>query len=245
MLEDLIWIVGGGLAMSAIALVGGLTAMLGAPRLERIRIPLVALAAGSMLGGAFFHLLPAGLETVGETWLAWTLVASGFATFFVLEQLLHRRHRKHGLQAEPFTYLILIGDGLHNFLGGLAIASAFLADYRLGITAWLAAALHEVPQEFGDFAVLTHGGWSRRRALLLNLASGLTFLVGALLAWALARGVDTGWLVPFAAGNFLYIGASDLMPEINRQSRRRDDLVPVAWFFAGLALLWLPMLRHG
>lgn len=238
---DLLWIAAGGLLMSAIALVGSVTTLLSTRSLRRLQVPLVALAAGSMLGGAFFHLLPGGLAAMADQKLAWTLVAAGFAVFFVLEQFLHRHHRKHGLRAEPFTYLVLLGDGLHNFLGGVAIASSFLVDPRLGITAWLAAALHEVPQELGDFAVLVQGGWSRRRALLFNLLSGLTFLLGALLTWWMAQGVNTAWLVPFAAGNFLYIGASDLMPEINRQTRSGQDLLPLGCFTAGLAILWVAM----
>ena len=118
-----------------------------------------------------------------------------------------------------------------------------MADIRLGIAAWLAAAAHEVPQELGDFAVLTHGGWSRRNALLFNVVSGSMFLVGGLLAWGLASRVDVGFLVPFAAGNFLYIGASDLVPEVNKAHTVRANLLHFAAFAAGLALLLA--IRHG
>jgi hypothetical protein len=99
---------------------------------------------------------------------------------------------------------------------GLSIAGVFLVDVRLGIAAWLAAAAHEVPQELGDFGVLIHGGWKKRTALLFNLLSGLTFLVGGLVAYAASLQLDVRWLVPLAAGNFLYIGASDLVPEVNK-----------------------------
>lgn len=237
------WILATGLAMSAIALVGSVTLVLRAETLRRLQVPLVALAAGSLLGGAFFHLLPSALAAGPPPEQVWSLVAAGFVVFFLLEQMLHRHHRQHsGAVREPFTYLVLVGDGLHNLLGGMAIASTFLVDVRLGLTAWLAAALHEVPQELGDFAVLVHGGWSKRRALLLNLLSGLTFLVGGVLTYLLSETVDTSLLVPFAAGNFLYIGASDLMPELTRHTRRRDDLTHVLWFGAGLGILWLPLL---
>jgi zinc and cadmium transporter len=105
----------------------------------------------------------------------------GFLIFFGLEQFLHWHHchRAFAECKQPLTYLILIGDGLHNFLGGLSIAGVFIVDIRLGVAAWLAAAAHEVPQELGDFGVLVHGGWKKRTALLFNLLSGLTFLVGA------------------------------------------------------------------
>jgi zinc and cadmium transporter len=123
------WIVTSGFAMSAIALVGSTTLVLSESTLQRIILTLVALVAG-------------------------------FSTFFGLEQVLHWHHCHRAVASckQPLTYLVLIGDGLHNFIGGLAIAGTFLIDIRLGITAWLAAAAHEIPQELGDFGVLIHGG---------------------------------------------------------------------------------------
>jgi len=225
--------------MSAIALVGSITLLMPPERLRRIVIPLVAFAAGSLLGGAFLHMLPAAAEQLGSyTSVAlWTL--GGFATFFALEQFLHWHHC-HRASAEckqPLTYLILVGDGLHNFLGGLAVAGAFITDVRLGITAWLAAAAHEVPQELGDFGVLIHGGYSRNKALLFNLLSGLTFLVGGMLAYAASFEIDVAFLVPFAAGNFIYIAASGLVPEVNKVHGLKTSLVLFGSFIAGIALL--------
>jgi zinc and cadmium transporter len=234
------WIFSGGVLMSAIALVGSVTLLLGEATLNRIIMPLVAFAAGSLLGGAFFHMLPAALEeTPGEASVfLWTLV--GFALFFALEQFLHWHHchRASSDCKQPLTYLILLGDGLHNFLGGLGVAGVFLIDVRLGLAAWLAAAAHEVPQELGDFGVLIHGGWRKATALLLNLLSGLTFLAGGLLAYAAAARVEVGFLVPFAAGNFIYIGASDLVPEVNKHRDLRSNVLHFACFSAGIALLW-------
>ena len=126
---------------------------------------------------------------------------------------------------------------MHNFLGGLAIAGTFLIDIRLGITSWLAAAAHEVPQELGDFGVLVHGGWTKRRALLFNALSGLTFLLGGLLAYGLSFRMDVSWLIPFAAGNFLYIGASDLVPEVNKHDNLKANAVHLVAFVLGLAVL--------
>jgi len=134
---------------------------------------------------------------------------------------------------------------LHNFLGGLAIAGTFLIDVRLGITSWLAAAAHEVPQELGDFGVLIHGGWSKRRALLFNVLSGLTFLLGGLVAYGLSARLDVSWLIPFAAGNFLYIGASDLVPEVNKHCNPRGNAANVVVFMFGLALMLLVKISIG
>lgn len=234
-----LWIVIGGVLMSAIALVGSVTLVLRESTLQKVLLPLVALAAGSMLGGALFHMLPAALVHLSpQNTFAW--VAVGFALLFALEQFLHWHHchRASAQCRRPLTYLVLVGDGLHNFLGGLAIAGVFLVDVRLGIAAWLAAAAHEVTQELGDFAVLIHGGWKKRSALLLNLLSGSTFLVGGLVAYAASMHFDVGWLVPLAAGNFLYIGASDLVPEVNKGHSLGTNIVHFACFLAGLGSLY-------
>ncbi|MGE3273570.1 MAG: ZIP family metal transporter [Vicinamibacterales bacterium] len=241
-MDALGWIVGSGVAMSLIALSGSLTLLLPEASLRKLLLPLVAFAAGSLLGGAFLHLLPAS-EGAGMPLIqASTWVLAGFLVFFVLEQLLHWHHHQdhHGGDAgpAPLTILILIGDGLHNFLGGLAIGAAFVGDISVGITAWLAAAAHEVPQEIGDFAVLVHGGWSKKRALLVNWLSGLTFLVGGLVAWLAASRVEVAWLMPFAAGNFNYIGAADLVPEVNRPGTWRGTIIHFVAFAAGLTLMW-------
>jgi zinc and cadmium transporter len=239
-LSTLGWILAGGILMSAIALVGSATLLLDPQTLERLLKPLVAFAAGSLLGGAFFHMLPAATDgglSVAEASL-WMML--GFALFLALEQFLHWHHC-HRASAEckkPLTYLILLGDGLHNFLGGLGVAGVFLLDVRLGVGAWLAAAAHEVPQELGDFGVLVHGGWKRGQALLLNFASGLTFLVGGIVAYASSSAIDVTVLVPFAAGNFIYIGASDLVPEVNKHRSLSANVASFLSFGAGLLLLW-------
>jgi zinc and cadmium transporter len=119
----------------------------------------------------------------------------------------------------------------------MTIAGTFLVDIRLGITAWLAAAAHEIPQEPGDFGVLVHGGWSKTRALLFNVLSGLTCLIGGLAAYALSGQIDVTWLIPFAAGNFLYIAASDRVPEINRHADPGSNLIHLAAFMPGIVLL--------
>jgi len=234
------WIFAGGVAMSAISLVGSVTLLLSEAALQRILTPLVAFAAGSLLGGAFFHMLPAALRGAPDEAGVFVWVLAGFGVFFALEQFLHWHHceRADSDCKQPLTYLILLGDGLHNFLGGLGIASVFLIDVRLGIAAWLAAAAHEVPQELGDFGVLVHGGWARGRALLLNLISGLAFLVGGLLAWAASTRIEVGFLTPFAAGNFIYIGAADLVPEVNKHRDVVTNLVHLISFVGGIALLW-------
>ena len=238
-MQPLAWIVVGGVLMSAIALVGSVTVVLKERTLERIIKPLVAFAAGSLLGGAFFHMIPTSLDGTAARLSThiWTLI--GFTTFFALEQFLHWHHcsRASSDCKKPLTYLILIGDGLHNFLGGLAIAGTFLIDINVGMSAWLAAVAHEVPQELGDFGVLIHGGWSRGRALFFNVLSGLTFLFGGIIAYFASSRIDVAFLVPFAAGNFIYVGASDLVPEVNKHHDLKTNMIHFASFAAGIGLL--------
>jgi zinc and cadmium transporter len=237
-MSTFLWILLGGVAMTVIALVGSVTLLFAEETQRKLLLPLVAFAAGSLLGGALFHMLPAALDAMPVmTAVGW--LAGGFVLFFVLEQLLHHHHC-HRAAAEcrqPLTYLILLGDGLHNFLGGLSIAAVFLMDVRLGIAAWLAAAAHEIPQELGDFAVLVRGGWTKKRALLVNLASASTFPVGALVSYFVSLEVDLSWLVPLAAGNFLYIGASDLVPEVNKPHTFGNAVVHFFAFLTGLGIL--------
>ncbi|QDV20557.1 Zinc transporter ZupT [Gimesia panareensis] len=235
----LTWIVISGITMSLIALVGGLTLVLKQCTLEKLLLPLVAFAAGSLIGGALFHMIPASVEQMGNTSRTYVWIVVGFLLFLALEQFLHWHH-SHQLQQDskkPLTYLILIADGLHNFIGGLFVAASFLIDVQLGITAWLVAAAHEVPQELGDFAVLVHGGWSKAGALTYNYLSSLTFLAGGLFVYGVSGTINVHFLVPFAAGNFLYIGAADLIPEIKNESDLHQNIIHFIAFAAGLAVL--------
>ncbi|MFN8090941.1 MAG: ZIP family metal transporter [Vicinamibacteria bacterium] len=237
-MSTLAWIVAGGVAMSVISLVGAVTLLLRVETQRRIVRPLVAFAAGSLLGGALLHMIPeAGARHRGTT--PYLAVLAGFALFLAIEQFLHWHHcHRETADCRPaLGYLILVGDGLHNLLGGLAVGAAFVADVRVGITIWLAAAAHEVPQELGDFGVLIHGGWSKGRALAFNLLSSATFLVGGVLAWTASARFDTSWLLGFTAGNFLYIGASDLVPEVNRHRDPWVGVLHFAAFAAGAGLL--------
>ncbi len=228
-----------GLAMSLIALCGGLVLLLGEQRVKRLVLPLVALSSGSLIGGALFHLLPGGVARLGNVPAVYGAVAMGFLTFLVLEHMLywHHCHRPAEAHHKPVGVLLLIGDGVHNFIGGLAIGAAFVADVRLGALAWAAAAMHEIPQELGDFGVLVHSGWSPRLALAANFVSALAFPLGGVVAWASATWIDVSLLLPFAAGNFLYIGAADLIPQFREGHGGRPAFSNVAWWVAGLGIL--------
>jgi zinc and cadmium transporter len=239
-MSPFLWILSSGLVMSAIALVGSLALVIPTEALRRLLRPLVAFAAGTLLGSAFLHMIPGAIEHAGAHTMVFLFVLAGFATFFALEQFLEWRHCDDNYvegAPRPLTWLILLGDGLHNFLDGLAVAGAFLVDIRLGMGAWLATAAHEVPQELGDFAVLVHGGLTRRKALLYNLLSALLFVVGGMMAWLAAARIDVALLLPFAAGNFLYIAASDLVPAVRTSRSWRDNLLHFGALIAGMLLM--------
>ncbi|MFZ9167077.1 ZIP family metal transporter [Vulcanococcus sp.] len=233
-------LLGSGL-MSLIALVGAITLVLPPAWLNRLLLPLIALAAGSLLGGALFHMLPEAWSS-SDPQHAGAWVAAGFAAFLALEEFLlwHHSHRQNTStdSRRPTGVLILLGDGLHNFIGGLGIASTYLINPQAGVAAWLAAVAHEIPQELGDFGVLVHSGWRPRAALSWNVLSALSFPLGSLLAWTLRERIPLAPLVLFAAGNFIYIAASDLVPEIKSGRKLSQSLLCYAWFTAGLLLLW-------
>ncbi len=233
------WILTLGLLMSCIALVGSLTLIFRQETIDRILLPLVAFAAGSLIGGALFHMIPASVHELGNTTALYVWLAFGFVLFLALEQFLnwHHSHSGHAEEVEPRTFLILIADALHNFIGGMFVAASLIVDLRLGFVAWLAAAAHEVPQELGDFAVLVHGGWTKTSALACNFASALTFPLGALVSYAVSDRIDIAFLIPLAAGNFLYIGAADLIPEIKKTHSLKTNALHFCAFVLGMSLL--------
>lgn len=226
--------------MSAIALVGSLTLVLSERTLQRILLPLVALAAGALLGGALFHMLPEAIEALGPGLPVFVAFVGGFVAFYLLEQYLHWHHHHQVSSAhEPVAYLILAADGLHNLIGGLAVGASFTLGVPVGLATWLAAAAHEVPQELGDFGILAHAGFAPRRALLLNFLSAITFPIGAVGAYLLSGLFDVTLLVPFAAGNFVYIAASDLLPKLVEPSTLGRKLENSVALGIGLGLLLL------
>ena len=234
------WITTAGVAMSLLALSGSLTLLLPERWFGRVVPALVALAAGTLIGGALLHMLPEAVAAMGNELPVYLWLVGGFLGFFFLEQFLHWHHchravTEHG----PLGYLILVADGAHNFIGGLAVAGAFIVDIRVGLVTWVAAAAHEIPQELGDFGILIHAGWSKAHALLFNFLSALTFLLGGWVAYALAGRFEVAWLLPFAAGNFIYIAAADLLPELTAYPDAARKALVSGLFVLGLGLLWL------
>ena len=226
--------------VSLISLVGILTFFLKKDLLNKALLVLVALSAGGLLGGAFLHLLPEAVEEAGATLDIFLYLLLGFCLFFVLEQFLRWRH-EHGTvhRVQPFSYMILISDSVHNFIDGLIIAASFIVSFQIGVVTTLAVALHEIPQELGDFGVLIYGGFSRARALAFNYISAATAIVGGVTGYYLSSQLQGSiiYLLPFAAGNFIYIAAADLIPEIKHTTNLKRSVLHFGTFLAGLGLM--------
>ena len=230
-------------------------------RLQSRLIPMmVSFSTGMLLGTAVLNLIPEAFES-GESLhlLTWVMLA-GFVGFFLLEKSFLMRHSHHHegdghahhhghdkREAGPGGWLILVGDSFHNFTDGVLIAAAFLADPMLGWATALAVALHEIPQEVGDYIVLINAGLSRSRALAYNMISSLASVVGGVLAWWLLS--DAKALVPLvvalAASGLIYIALADLVPDLPRQRGRRESAAHGVLMMAGIAVAALSaMLGH-
>jgi zinc and cadmium transporter len=206
--------------VSLLSLVGVFLLTIKGNNLNKLTIFLVSLSAGTLLGDSFLHLIPEAVEKNNGT-ATWLWLLFGIMSFFVLEKVIHWRHCHLPTTEDhphPFGLMNLIGDGLHNFLDGIIIAGSFLVNVNLGVATTIAIIAHEIPQEISDFGVLLHAGYSRLRALLLNLLSASLAIFGAILALIIGGRTEsfTNFIIPFAAGNFIYIATSDLFPELKK-----------------------------
>jgi len=232
------WILFSTFLVSFISLIGVLALSISDKSFKKIVLVLVSLSAGALIGGAFIHLIPEALES--GTWVI-SYVLVGFILFFFIEKVFYWRHCHDGkCDVHTFAYMNLFGEAVHNFIDGLVIAAGFLVSIPLGITTTIAVALHEVPQELGDFGVLIHGGFKKSKALILNFLTALTCIAGGLLGFYLSSlfGGMTLVLVSIAAGGFIYIGASDLIPEIKEETNTKKSLITFIVFVLGVSLMF-------
>jgi zinc and cadmium transporter len=232
------------LIVSSLSLVGAAALLFKTEMSKRQVLYLVSFSVGGLLGGAFFHLVPEAIEINDDVLRVSTWLLVGVFTSYILEMVLKWRHCHIPTSDEhphSFAYINLVGDGIHNMIDGIIIGGAYLTSMSLGVATTIAVCLHEIPQEIGDFGVLLYAGMTRRRALLLNLASALTAVLGVVIALTLSAYVGNlvSLLLPFAAGNFIYIAGSDLVPELQDEKRLSSSLIQLALMVLGLALLYL------
>ncbi|NYZ76376.1 ZIP family metal transporter [Candidatus Micrarchaeota archaeon] len=226
--------------VSLISFVGIITLVLRKKEMDRALIFLVSFSAGSCFGGAFIHLLPEAIEKGGAEVVGFALV--GILVFFVMEKFLFWQHcHKPGCHEHTFAYMNLVGDGMHNFIDGVVIAASYLASTQLGVASTMAIVLHEIPQEIGDFAVLIKGGFKTNKALLVNFLTALTAVLGALVTFFVLPSLKSQLapVLSFAAGGFIYIAGSDLVPELHKEVGTKKSIGVFISLILGVILIWL------
>ncbi len=235
-MDQLILTTASAFLISLIAFVGMIVLFIKEEMLSRVLLVLVAFSAGVLMGCAFLHLLPEAIAEWGIGMTLWVLF--GFILFFFIENVLQWHHCHKVKHVRTFGYMNLIGDAVHNFTDGLIIAASFTSSLHIGVVTTIAIAAHEIPQEIGDFGVLLYSGFKKIKALALNFFVALTVVgggvVGYLLIWIEAF---IPFLLPLAAGGFIYIAASDLIPEIKRAVKGRKQLLTFVVFLLGILLM--------
>jgi zinc and cadmium transporter len=215
---------------------------------------LVSYAIGALLGAAFLEILPEALKLTSSIPMVSGAVLVGILIFFTLEKLLLWRHCHHDHceahePVEPGAHgrsgtMIMVGDTFHNFVDGIIIAAAFLADVNLGIVTALAIIAHEIPQEVGDFMILLHSGYTKAQALLVNLVSSLATLLGGVLAYYALQSMQSivPTLLALAAASMIYVAVADLIPGLHKRTTLRDTLEQVVLIALGISSILLVQL---
>ena len=228
--------------VSSISFLGLLTLSINSDKLKKILLYMVSFSAGALFGDAFIHLLPEIIEEVGFGLNISIYVMIGIGFSFVIEKFIHWRHchiphsKEH---IHPFAMMNLFGDGVHNFIDGIIIGASYLVNIPVGIATTLAVIFHELPQEIGDFGVLLHGGFSKAKALFFNFITALTAVFGAIVSLLIGSYVEniTTFLVPFAAGTFIYIAGSDLIPELHKEVEIKKSLLQFISIVLGVSVM--------
>jgi len=236
--------------ISVISLIAIVALAIREEKLKKFLLYMVSFSTGALFAGAFIHLLPEAVAKFGFSFKISIYIIVGILFSFVIEKFVHWRHchqpdhiHQH---VHAFAWMNLFGDGVHNFIDGLIIGASYLVSIPLGVTTTIAVILHEIPQEIGDFGVLLHGGFSKKKALLFNFLTALTAILGAVIALIIGAYTEnlTVFLVPFAAGAFIYIAGSDLIPELHKEKSTKKSLVQFLFLILGIiivaAMLLLP-----
>lgn len=203
---------------------------------------MISFSAGALLGDAFLHLIPHSVESIFSLQTSF-LILFGILVMFFVEKIIHWRHCHEPTCAShphPFAIMNLIGDLIHNFIDGLIIGASYIVNIPLGIATTLAVIFHEIPQEIGDFGVLIHGGFSKGKAIFYNFVTALTAIVGVIMALIIGSKIGSlaHLLIPFAAGSFIYIAASDLIPEMHKEQRFWRGLLQLALILLGILVMF-------
>jgi len=248
MYEALFWILLITVLDGLVAFLGAVTLVFKGKALDRVLFGLVAFAAGTMIGGGLLHLLSESIEShVFDIDTVMMIFIAGFSVFFLIERLLHWHHCHEGghCDVHEYSYLVLIGDGIHNLIDGLVIAAAFITNISLGFVTSFLILAHEVPQEIGNFAILLRGGMKSKKALIYNFSVQLTAVIGGLMGYFFLSEYLRAFMLPFAAGGFIYIAASDLIPEFHKDPRMSRAMAAFLFFIVGVLFMYLVKVFAG
>jgi len=228
--------------VSFISLIGLFTFSISEEELKKILLYFVSFSVGGMLGDAFIHLLPESIKLISSLNIAFYILL-GLIVSFIVEKFIHWRHChiptsiKH---PHPFAIMNLLGDAVHNFIDGLIIGASYLTSIQVGFATTLAVVFHEIPQEIGDFSVLIHGGFERRRALFLNFVTALTAIAGTIISLIVGTYFQNliSFLLPFTIGNFIYIASSDLIPELHKETNPAKSFIQLIMLLFGIGIMF-------
>lgn len=241
---ELLWAI---LSVVAVSLSSVIAAI---PLLIKKKLPsswllaLLGVSVGTLIGSVFIHFLPESISHGYTLGLAINLIM-GFLAFFLIEKIIHFNHKKNLDHGHSHAYHLapmnLIGDAIHNFIDGMVIGGAYLANTAIGFAATISIIFHELPQEIADFGILLYSGFSKKKALLFNLLSAGTAILGTIFSFFIYSKVSsfTEFLLPFASGSFLYIAASNLIPELNRSDKIKDMLIQSLTIILGVSIMVL------
>ncbi|MBI5225734.1 ZIP family metal transporter [Candidatus Micrarchaeota archaeon] len=238
------YIIGATIIVSLISLIGIITIPFKEKTLNNVIFVLVGFATGAVLGAIFFDLIPQAIADSGAaTVMAATL--GGLLAGFVLEKIIswhhhHVPHKGHHHDEKPLGYLNLLGDALHNFFDGVAIAASFLVSVPIGITTTTAIALHEIPHEMGNFGLFLYSGFGKKKAIAFNLVGALASVAGGVMFFYFAPAVTSLKAIglSFSAGTLLYIATTDLFPELHKETRLQQTLAQLALIFVGIGTMY-------
>lgn len=235
----LVWIIFINLAISLISFVGVTTFVSKKLLSKKLTCVFISFSAGVLLSAAFINMLSEAIHTGGEEVLTYTLFGVVFSFLMERSVLWYHHHHDNTHNIKPTGSLVLFGDGIHNFIDGVAIAATVMISPVAGISAAIGIAAHEIPQEFADFMILVHSGYEKKRALFLNFLSALTAVAGGIVGYFFVNRIEGALPIALAmtAGIFIYIAAADLIPELHEDHHKQSSFTQIVPFILGIFLI--------
>lgn len=235
------------LVVSLLSFIGAFLFFIRTKALQQILTLLICFSVGALLGNAFFHLIPESYFHIPSAHLTSWLILAGFLVFFITDQVLHTHAHNRTTGIKPYGYLSLYADGIHNFTDGILIGAAWMFMPELGLATTLAIIMHEIPQEISDMGILIRAGFSKRKALFFNFIIACTAILGTIVTLWLGHRIGhfSTYVLPVAAGGFIYLAAGSLLPEILKETTKWSVWLHLVVILSGLGLMYYLSLHNG